>query len=795
MNEKLDMQSPDALLANCMSPSATSDASNQLKSDWLAAKQIFLQALDLPKGSRDKYVQLACGNGTMAAQVHELLRWHEHDAEFLLPIVPLTSTTDSTCELRNPNRGYDPESLQGSQIGGFVLGRILGQGSMGTVYEAQQIDPDRPVAFKILRADSAFVGLERRLVLEASILARLDHPGIARIYSAGTLEVGNMARPWFAMELIRGPTLLEYVRESSLVRRQRLELLARLCDAVQHAHQHNIIHRDLKPENILIRTCDAGSQLEHNHQPVVLDFGVARLSTPFAVLTRSTAAGQLIGTLAYMSPEQLSGNPELVDARSDVYALGVIGYQLLAGKAPHERDSSSIMEILQRAVTEQPKRLGDLDGSLRGELETLFYKAVQPDADQRYQSVAEFSSDIRAYLNYQPIRAKPATLWYRTGKFVRRNRILVGGIATTFLALTIGLLAYSREAYRAQQAELQSRQAALNAQYEADKAKAINEFLTNDFMMRLLEAAHASQASSRVSAIDLASQASNNVASTYVGKPILEAAIRNELGTIFYNLHAANESAEQFELALNLWSETLGSDHVDTLKAVNNLGQSRMLQGRPEEAKLLYERALAGRIARLGENHSASAATMSNLAEVLRSSGDLDQAESYQERALHIMLRSLGRHHRDTITLMANYGSTLVKTGRVDEGLQWHHQAYESGRQGLGDNHIITLHAGSRLAQTLLANEQPEQAISILQVVLHGMENIFGQKSLETVTPLRILARAQLALNDQEGAIASLESAKLTALGHGDRGRKLVDRISHELKVAKSQSSQRQPED
>lgn len=763
------------------------DATSGQQSAWLHAKEVFLQAIAQPASDRQQFVQQKCGDSPVAAHVAELLKWHESEQDFLNPLTRTGAEQDSIDVLADFKNRKDPEHLEGQRIGGFVLGAVLGQGSMGTVYEARQIDPDRPAALKILRADNVFAGIEKRLHLEASILARLDHPGIARIYSAGTVDLGTTARPWFAMELIHGPTLLEFVRQSRLDRRRILELITQLCDAVEHAHRRNVIHRDLKPENILVRVSESSGQSKEHCQPVVLDFGVARISTPLGLVTQATATGQIIGTLTYMSPEQFSGRPELVDARSDVYALGVIGYQLLSGKAPHDRQGSSIIEVVQRLASERPKQLVELDKTLKGDLNTLFYKAVEPDVDRRYQSVSEFSSDIRAFLNHQPIRARPATFGYRARKFVRRNHIVITGLATTFLAMAVGMIAYSREASLAQQAESNARQAAQAAQNEADKTKAVNEFLTNDFMMRLLASTKMAHAGSSHTASDLAKQASANLSETYRGKPILEAAVRNELGTIFYNLHSADDAAEQFELVLRLWGDSLGPDHIDTLKAVNNLGQARMLQGRREEAEALYRRALSGRIAVVGENHPATAATMNNLSEAARARGDLDEAESYQKQAVESLLQSLGEHHRDTITIMANYGSTLVQTGRIDQGLAWHSRAYEASRVGLGDNHITTLHSGSRLAQTLLATQEPQLALDHLRFVLNGLENIYGLESIETVVPRRLLARAHKSLGDREAAVLELERALAIARAQGDRGNQLVDRITRELDSIRSE--------
>ena len=229
----------------------------------------------------------------------------------------------------------DPPALP-STIGRYRIIRLLGEGGMGAVYEAEQDSPQRTVALKVIRAGYATDEMLRRFENETQALGRLQHPGIAQIYDAGTAETPLGRQPYFAMELVRGETLLKYCDEHKLNVRQRLELVAKICDAVQHAHQRGLIHRDLKPANIIVG---------EDGQPKILDFGVARLTDSDAQATRQTDIGQLIGTLAYMSPEQVLGDPAEVDTRSDVYALGVILYELLAGKMPY-----MLSHILHEAV-------------------------------------------------------------------------------------------------------------------------------------------------------------------------------------------------------------------------------------------------------------------------------------------------------------------------------------------------------------------------------------------------------------------------------------------------------------
>jgi eukaryotic-like serine/threonine-protein kinase len=244
---------------------------------------------------------------------------------------------------------------------------------MGTVYEAEQDNPRRTVALKVIRAGLVSPPLLKRFAHEAQILGRLHHPGIAQIYEAGVAEDGQ---PFFALEFICGVALDEYARRHGLNSAARLDLLARVCDAVQHAHDQGIIHRDLKPGNILV---------DETGQPKVLDFGVARATgADLLTSTDHTRTGQLLGTLSYMSPEQVAGDPAALDRRSDVYTLGVILFELLAGRLPYHLEHLPLPEMARVIREQEPSRFGSLDTRLRGDVETIVAKALEKDKARRY---------------------------------------------------------------------------------------------------------------------------------------------------------------------------------------------------------------------------------------------------------------------------------------------------------------------------------------------------------------------------------------------------------------------------
>ena len=330
------------------------------------------------------------------------------------------------------------------RIGHYRIKRIIAAGGMGVVYEAVQEHPRRTVALKIIKQGIASRSALRRFEYESQILARLRHPGIAQVYEAGMHDDGSGGVPFFAMEYIAAAKdLIEYARSKELSTRERLRLFDKVCEAVHHGHQKGIIHRDLKPANILVDTTG---------QPKIIDFGVARATdSDLAMPTLQTDVGQLIGTVQYMSPEQIDADPHDIDTRSDVYALGVVLYKLLTNKLPYDVSGTVIYEATRMIREEQPKRLSTIDRFLRGDVETIVLHALEKDRDRRYQSAIELGADIRRYLDNRTIHARPPSLTYTFRTFVKRNKILVGAVAAVFIALVAGIVGTTSQWRRADQ--------------------------------------------------------------------------------------------------------------------------------------------------------------------------------------------------------------------------------------------------------------------------------------------------------------------------------------------------------
>ncbi|HVT73034.1 MAG TPA: serine/threonine-protein kinase, partial [Lacunisphaera sp.] len=414
-------------------------------------EEIFAAALELPAATRVAWLANACaGDAALQSRIEALLAGHSAAADFLEhPLV---------------ERPVLPEEKPGDRIGRYTLVRKIGDGGCGVVHLAEQHEPvRRTVALKVIKLGMDTREVIARFEAERQALAMMDHPDIARVFDAGATAAG---RPYFVMEFVDGVPITRYCDEHRLPVAARLELFARVCRALQHAHQKGIIHRDLKPSNILV------AEHEGVPAPKVIDFGIAKATQGrLTEHTLVTGLSQLIGTPAYMSPEQAEWRDLDIDTRSDVYSLGVLLYELLAGRTPfdpRELATGGVDGIRRRLREVEPARPSariatlssedraevarlrstaplPLPAVVRGDLDWIVMRCLEKDRARRYASAQELADDVLRYLRQEPVVARPPTASYRLQKFYARNRLACLSAAAVAAALVIGTIVSVRQ--------------------------------------------------------------------------------------------------------------------------------------------------------------------------------------------------------------------------------------------------------------------------------------------------------------------------------------------------------------
>ena len=705
-----------------------------------------------------------------------------------------------------------------ARVGHYTIRGVLGEGGMGIVYEAEQDQPRRVVALKVIRGGYLTPQLLRRFEHESQVLGRLQHPGIAHVYEAGTIEDarGNPV-PFFAMELIRGVPLTTYAARKNLGTRERLDLIARICDAADHAHQKGVIHRDLKPGNILV---------DESGQPKILDFGIARaMDSDLQLTTLHTDLGQLMGTVQYMSPEQVSGDPNELDTRSDVYAVGVVMYELLTGRLPHDLERKTIHEKVRVIREEEPTRLSSLDRTLRGDVETIVAKALEKDKVRRYQSAEALAGDIRRYLKDEPIAARPASGWYQLAKFSKRNKTLVGGVVVSFLILLTGIAGTAWQARVARQRADELQQVSdfqANMLRQVDPTRA-GKLLTADVQARF-EAAIATAGVSgdararqvemfmgqwkRVNATDAAralidstilKPAVDAIETQFADQPLVDAALRqaladryrdlglydaalplqeralatrrrvlgeehpqtlnsiNQMGVLLDSQGKLEEAERYYREALEKFRRVLGEEHPETLTSINNMGFLMWAQGKPNEAEPYLREALEKRRRLSGEAHPDTLTSISNMGGLLHSQRKLDEAEPYFREALEKRRRVLGEEHPETLLSIGNLGSLLRAQGKLDEAEPYYREALEKSRRVLGEEHPDTLIAISNMGFLLRAEGKLDEAEPYYREALTKYGRVLGKEHAETLISMDNLG----SLLSSQGQYAAAEAMLL----------------------------------
>jgi serine/threonine protein kinase/Tfp pilus assembly protein PilF len=726
-----------------------------------AARQI-----ETPEARR-LYIEQACGaDHDLQARIEALLRVHQEERSFLE-----RPTKEIGAILGSP-----VSEAPGTQIGPYQLLRQLGEGGMGTVFLAEQLQPvQRKVAIKIIRP-----GLESRQVIarfeaERQALALMDYPNIAKVLDAGTIPSpqplspaagergwGEGGRPYFVMELVQGVPITRYCDSHRLTLRQRLELFVPVCQAVQHAHQKGIIHRDLKPSNVLI------AEYDDRPVPKIIDFGIAKaMGLKLTERTLSTEFGSVVGTLEYMSPEQAEPGQLDIDTRSDIYSLGVMLYELLTGTTPLEREQlkeTPLLELLRKVREEEPPRpstrLGTtkeqtdiaanrgvepkhLTGLLRGDLDWIVMKCLEKDRTRRYETANGLARDIERYLNDEPVEASPPSAAYRLRKFARKNRKLLLGTAAFAIVLAAATAISAWQAVRATVAVHATRLERDKAVAEKKRAneqtaiaEAVNDFLNNDLLLNAYPDVNPDRDVKLRTILDRASQ---SIPERFSSQPLVEQRIRTILAVTYQSL---GEYAQAERHALRAWQllrDTLGPEQTETLMAMNNLAVVYAKEGKLDEARKLNEEVLQIRQRIFGPDGVNTLGSMSNLAEVLVLQGRLEEARKLHEQILQSRRRTLGPDHPETLQSMMNMAHVLYAQGHLEPARQLLEDALAKEHRVHHRDYPIRVGLTNHLAEVLRKLGRHEESRKFYEEALQLSRRVLGPGHPDTLLTMNKL--------------------------------------------------------
>lgn len=561
------------------------------------------------------------------------------------------------------------EPQPGARIGAYRIVRRLGSGGMGVVYLAERADGqfEQRVALKLVRDGGEPV--VERLLNERRILARLVHPNVARLYDGGFYDPrgDGKGRPYFVMEFVEGRPLDRYAEEEALDVPARLRLFCNVCDAVEHAHRNLVVHGDLKPSNILVDR-DGGVKL--------LDFGLARLLEDSPDGAERRPARLL--TPDYASPEQIRGEP--VTTASDVYSLGSVLYELLAGRRPYCFSSSSSAEEMLRlrsegrisppskaaSEEEMPSSRNPAARHLEGDLDAIVLKALAPDPADRYASVERLADDIRRHLRFEPVSARPATIAYRTSRLVRRNR--VGALAGLLvaLALVVGLAGTLWQARIA-------RQERDRAQIGEAKAQEVAAFLIDLFKV----ADPSESLGNTITARELLERGAERVDDELPDQPLLQATMMDVVGQVYLSLGLRERAAPLIERALSMRKELFPEGHPDVATSLDHFARVEYERGEFDAAEMLLQESL--RLRRIYGTESERAATLHDLGIVLSDAGHLEEAELALAEALEIRRRMPGPGRHDLVETLNGMALALHRQSRFAEAEAYFREAVRVG--------------------------------------------------------------------------------------------------------------------
>lgn len=675
-------------------------------------------------------------------------------------------------------------------IPNFQILSEVGQGGMGSVYLAMQQKPvRRRVALKLIRSEIISEEVKVRFDAERQALALMDHPNIARIYHADATESG---RPYFAMEFVDGPPITEFCAKNKLKIQERLELFSDVCNAVHHAHQKGVLHRDLKPSNVLV--------VQHENRPIVkvIDFGLAKAVEQSAKLTDQTVqtqAGQVIGTLKYMSPEQASVSEKDIDTRTDVFALGVILFELLTGKTPlddislHDQGILSILQIIRdhepippsqkllqfddnlthRISVERGTTFRSLHHLLRGDLDWVVMKAMENDRERRYHSAASLADDVQRYLNNETVLAHPQSATYRLKKFVGKNRFIVGTGLAVFLLLVIGIVATASQMIRAQAAEADAKKQTEVAISKSDESEArrviaeklrVQELIARkdaeksrdaateserraknvlDVVVESFRAADPNQGALKdLMAKDVLLEVAKKVENRFSKDPLGEAMLLNALSRSFNGIGELDEAISSAIRAVEIRTRQLGRKNNLTNYALQSLAAAYTSAGQFDKALNLGKEILEIRKNTIPQNLDDIRAAKSNLAVFYTKSGDFPKAIELHREVIKSLESSKDQNVDIRLILAAknSLGYVLQQDGKTTQAIEIFEQLLQRSKSELGDDDDLVTSIMNHLALCFSQARRYDEAAELHKICWERSTKRFGPTHPKTLTDM-----------------------------------------------------------